>query len=171
MADLKSLAHLGVRVRVPPSAPPWRHRAETGIASSMSRTVGPVSLKVAPAPAVDVFHDMVRVHLTHRPFANAGRIIIVRHGRNRILAVARGAPKNCRDTIWLDLRAREQLDVAPSTVSEFYFEEAGLLAEIRWAWSATDAMPRVAARLGAISVALGFIGLLLGGLSVWLSLR
>ena len=50
---------------------------------------------------------------------------------------------------------RQKLGVTENKVAELTFEEASLLDEFLWAWSATDAMPRIATRLGVISLALG----------------
>lgn len=62
---------------------------------------------------------------------------------------------------------RSKLGIRPNTSAEFIFEKANLWDECVWAWSATDAMPRVAARLGAISVGLGGVGLFLGLISLF----
>lgn len=62
---------------------------------------------------------------------------------------------------------RRKLGVRLNVPAEFVFDEANLWDECVWAWSATDAMPRVAARLGAISVGLGGVGLLLGLISLF----
>jgi hypothetical protein len=68
--------------------------------------------------------------------------------------------------ISLDSATRARLDVKLNKTASFTFEEASLWDELVWAWSATDAMPRVAARLGAISVVLGAVGLFLGIVSL-----
>lgn len=130
-----------------------------------------IELTVQQIDWEDVFHDMVRVHYNHRPFAKAGAVIVVEHGGKKARLVARGVPKNSRSAIWLDLRSREQLGLKPNTQASFTFKKASLCDEFRWAWSATDAMPRIAARLALISVGLGLLGGLLGALSVWLAFR
>lgn len=128
-----------------------------------------IELTVCPLDREDVFHDMVRVHLDHRPFSNAGAVIIVDHKGKKARLVARGAPKNSKTDIWLDLRSRQKLGLKPNTKAHFVFQQASLCDEFRWAWSATDAMPRIAARLGLISVGLGLLGGFLGALSLWLA--
>lgn len=119
-------------------------------------------LRVIASDQTDVFHDMVRVSKHHRPFSSAGQVILVCCNGARIPLVARGAKANSRETISLDLRSREKFGLKPNTDASFEFREAGLWAEFVWAWNATDAMPRVAARLGLISVGLGTLGLVLG---------
>lgn len=129
-----------------------------------------VELTVGQVAREDVFSDIVRVHYDHRRFAKAGRVILVQCKGKSIPAVARGALKNSRTGIWLDLRCREKLGLKPNDRETFSFRKAGLRDEICWAWNATDAMPRIAARLGAVSVALGFLGLMLGAWSLGVTL-
>jgi len=85
--------------------------------------------------------------------------------------VARGAKGNDNQTITLDLRLRQKLDIKPNQSAEFSFEPASLLDQLCWAWNATDAMPRVGARLAVLSVALGAVGLALGVISLVVALR
>ncbi len=131
---------------------------------------GPVALRVLQASIDEVFGDMVRVHQKHRQFSRAGQVIVVKHGNRRLLAVARGAARNSTDTISLDQRSRDTLGVESGATADFLFQSATFMDQFRWAWHATDAMPRIAARLGILSVALGTLGLLLGTLSLWLSI-
>lgn len=127
---------------------------------------GPVELTILNAPLRDVMSDIVRLDLSHRPFARAGSVIAIRHGSKRVLAVARGPAGVGKTGISLDSATRAKLGVKLNKTASFIFEKANLWDELIWAWSATDAMPRVAARLGAISVVLGAIGLFLGIVSL-----
>lgn len=131
----------------------------------------PISLHVKQISREDVFHDIVRLHLDHRPFAKAGRVLVVEAKGRCIRAVARGAPKNDKTGIWLDLEARKKLGLPAKGAEQFTFRKASLLDEVLWAWSATDAMPRIAARLGVVSVGLGAVGVILGVWSVWLTFK
>lgn len=130
---------------------------------------GPVKLTILNASINDVFEDVVRVDLSHRPFANAGRVVVIIHNNIRTFAVARGPTKVGANGISLDSATRSRLDVKLNEEAEFIFEEAGLWDQIRWAWHASNAMPRIAARLGVISVGLGFAGFLLGIISLLVS--
>lgn len=136
----------------------------------MGNSIEPVMLTVRQVDIEDVFHDVVRVHLNHRPFAKAGAVVIVEHAGKKIRLAARGAPKNDKTCVWLDLRSREKLGLQPNTQAAISFSKASLRDEFIWAWSATDPMPRAAARLGLLSVGLGFVGVLLGGLSIGLAI-
>jgi hypothetical protein len=133
----------------------------------MANRHGPVALVVSSAPLRDVMGDIVRLDLSHRPFARAGRVIGIRVGGVKVLAVVRGPANVGKSGISLDSAMRTKLGVELNKCASFTFERATLWDEVVWAWSATDATPRVAARLGAISVMLGGIGLLLGLISLF----
>ena len=125
-----------------------------------------VRLTIRDATLGDVFSDIARMHLDHRPSAKAGKIVLIRSGNKKAYAVARGLAKGMsKDEISIDSAMRERLEVKVNQSYELVVERAGVVGEVRWAWGSTDAMPRVAARLGAISVGLGAVGLLLGALS------
>jgi len=132
----------------------------------MKRRNGPVELTVLNAPLRDVMNDIVRLDLSHRPFARSGSVIGIRYGNKRVLAVARGPAGVGTACISLDSATRAKLGIQLNQVGAFSFDEAGSWDELAWAWSATDAMPRIAARLGVTSVILGGIGLLLGVISL-----
>jgi hypothetical protein len=132
----------------------------------MRKTYGPVELTVKSAALSDVFGDMARVNKDYRPFAKAGRVIRIRCEGKMVRAVARGEPAGGKDRIILDSSTRQKLGVKLNTPTNFTFEMADSWDEFVWAWQATDAMPRIAARLGLISVILGLIGLGLGIVSL-----
>lgn len=125
-----------------------------------------VQLKVSDVALRDVFSDVVRVHKSHRDFARAGEIIRVNCKGKHAYAVARGPVGVGKTGIAMDLALRERLNVNPGEVCDFEFTKAGPWGQLCWAWRATDAMPRIAARLGVLSVILGLIGLILGIISL-----
>ena len=125
-----------------------------------------IKLKVVAADSDDVFGDVARLHLEHRPFAKAGKIIVLTVGENTVRVVARGANSNQKLSIALDSSTRERLKVRANQSFEFQVRKAGFVDEVLWAWTATDAMPRIAVRLSVLSVALGFVGLVLGIISI-----
>lgn len=132
---------------------------------------GPVSLTVVSAPSEDVMIDAARVDLSHRPFCRAGGVIVIRAGDAKVRVVARGlAGGMTKEYISLASAVRSKLKVKPGQTYDFVFEQAGWRDGLYWAWHATDAMPRIAARLGVVSVVLGFIGAVLGGWSLYLTL-
>ena len=130
-----------------------------------------MKLKVIEATLDDVFGDIARLHLDHRPNAKAGKIILLKVGTKRVYAVARGLRSGTnKSNISLESALRERLDVKLGQEYDFTIEAAGFWGNVCWAWNSTDAMPRVAARLGAISVGLGVVGFMLGLYSLYLTL-
>jgi hypothetical protein len=128
-------------------------------------------LEVVEANLRDVFSDVARLHIDHRPFARAGQIIVIICGDKTAYAVARGPANIKKNQIALDSSTREKLCVKPCQKLNFVIKRASWIDEFRWAWGVTDAMPRVAARLGVVSLILGLIGLVLGALSLWPTIK
>jgi len=133
----------------------------------LSKQTIKVDLQVIAADLGDVFSDIARLDFDHRPFARAGHIVVIKVGSRRARVVARGIIGNQKHCISLDSATRERLGVKSGQKVKFEICKANFFDEAIWAWTATDAMPRIAARLSAISVALGLIGLLLGIISLW----
>lgn len=123
-----------------------------------------VKLTVKHARERDVLADLFRVHYSHRSFARPGDVVLVRIGNKKTYANAR--PHDKKGEVCFDRATREKLGVEVGQVVEVVFEKTRLWGQIRWAWTATDAMPRIAARLSAVSVGLGLIGLTLGVVSL-----
>ena len=140
-----------------------------GIGSS--RRFGPVELEVANVDREDVLNDLVRLDLKYRPFSRAGQVIVVKCNGKKTRLVSRGPKKGEKENIGLDSEARRILSVKPGGRASFEFSEAGFMDEWIWAWCATNAMPRVAARLGLLSMLLGIAGLVLGIISLVISWR
>lgn len=125
-----------------------------------------VTLVVRPLEREDVFEDMVRVHLSHRPNSKAGSVIKVRANGQTTRAIARGAPGNSREEIFLDLATRQKLGLSLNQAADIKILAASTFDELIWAWNATNAMPRIASRLAVLSIVLGVVGLLLGLISL-----
>lgn len=126
-----------------------------------------VCLTVREIGLEDVFLDMVRVHISHRPGVSAGRILTVECNGVFVPLVARGAHDNSRDEIWLDLETRGRLGgLKPNVAYNFKLHTATWSECMRWAWSATDPAYRIPAKISLISVALGVVGLFLGIVSL-----
>ena len=110
----------------------------------------------------DIFHDLVRVHRSHRESTGAGQICRVTANGMTVLAVARGAPGNDTSGIWLDDAMRTRLSLKEGTTAEFKIEKVRWYQEFTWLWHSSDPVNRTAGRLGVISFVLGFVGLALG---------
>ena len=131
-----------------------------------------ITLSVIEAPLRDVMSDVARFDREHRTFGGvllrAGRVVVLKVGDKTAYVVARGPTGVTKGQISLDSATRDKLKVKAGSKADFVIKKANLLDDFRWAWDATDAMPRVAARLGAISVLLGTVGFGLGILSLYL---
>lgn len=129
-----------------------------------------VKLVVREVSEKDVFHDMVRVELRHRPHCPAGSIVVVKQGGVSVPLMARGAPSRDPDSVYLDAATRQRFKVKVGQAYEFQFQKADLIDELRWSWDATSASSRIAARVGVLSLSLGIVALLLGVVSVFVAL-
>lgn len=129
-----------------------------------------VSLRVLPADRDDVLADIIRVAPVHRPNTKAGHVVKVSAGSRSGYFVVRGSKQNQPDVIALDDSARSKLGVKIDDRQVFCIERAGFWGNLVWAWKATDAMPRIGARLGVISVALGFVGCFFGIWSIYITI-
>lgn len=125
------------------------------------------TLKVDKIDKDDVFGDVVRVHYSHRPGIRSGKICRMTILDKKILLVARNVSGNNVGIVRLDDASRYKLGVKIGQEYECSFEEVGFIGEFMWGWSASSPVNRVAVRLGLLSVILGLIGLLLGGLSLF----
>jgi hypothetical protein len=115
----------------------------------------------------DIFHDMVRVHYSHREGIKAGQICRVSTNGKTVLAVARGTPGNDTNGIWLDDAMRTHLSLKERATAEFEIDKASWYQEFTWMWHSSDPVIRTAGRLGVISFVLGLFGLALGLISLF----
>ena len=118
----------------------------------------------------DVFQDMARVDLEHRQHSKAGKVIVIKAHGKTAWALARGAPGRDSTSIFLDDATRDRLDLSAGDLVDFTITKAAFWDEFLWAWFATNASVRVAARLGVLSVILGFVGLALGAVALRVTL-
>ena len=123
-------------------------------------------LKVIQAAVGDVHEDIVRVEISHRKGTRAGHVVKVCVNGKSAYCVARGMRANKSGVISLDSASRAKLGLEDGRSYSFEISKATFCGEICWAWNATAAMPRIAARLAVLSVALGLIGFLLGIISL-----
>jgi len=133
-------------------------------------------LTIRKAAEEDVYKDIARIAEANR-LDSTGAIIpegevckLSTSGRS-VFVLIRGKGETAEAAVWLDERTRNCLGVSAGHQAEFTVERAGLIGQFRWAWNAAEPSYRVAARLAVVSVILGLIGLLLGGLSVFLAVK
>jgi hypothetical protein len=121
----------------------------------------------------DVYRDIGRVSELFRKtkcgkLIPEGKICKVTVKNSCIYLILRGFSGSLdekKDFILLDERTRRQLNLNVNDKEEFDFLPLGWFDQFRWAWNASDPAYRISARMGLLSVILGFVGILLGTIS------
>lgn len=132
-----------------------------------------MKLKVVQIDRADVYKDIARIPENHRvdrrghPIPEA-KICKVTAGGRSVLLSLRGQQGHANPTIHLDEKTRRALGLTDGIEAEFRIRKVSLVGQVLWAWRATDPAYRIAARLGLLSVALGFAGILIAIIS-WVS--
>lgn len=131
-------------------------------------------LSVKRAHNEDLFGDRFRLNYMYRrdergALICASSVCWIGVGRRRALAVAKGLPATDGAVIRIDESLRRKLQLKEGESADFTFRRAGLISELRWAWSASNPGYRMASRLAAVSLVLGASGLSLGIISLILN--
>jgi len=121
----------------------------------------------------DVYKDLVRIPEAHRKDKDGNRIresticeVTVDGGTTgRTVVCVRGSVRDTEPWIRMHDKTRLDLGVTERRDYDFRLTRAGWAKQFCWAWCASDPTPRIAARLGLVSVSLGVVGFLLGLLS------
>ena len=129
-------------------------------------------LKVAEARKDDVFEDVARINHAFRTAAagarvEAGAICRITVGRVSALAIVRGLPAAEGPLIRLDDSLRERLSIRVGEEVDLKLSRVGFWGSLIWAWHASDPAYRIGSRLAVLSVVLGFVGFLLGMVSLF----
>ena len=82
-----------------------------------------------------------------------------------------GKREDDQPNIYMDLRTRELFELQIDSVVDFKLKPVGWLGQFFWTSRHADLTVRMAAQLGIISVILGFLGLALGCVGLWISLH
>jgi hypothetical protein len=133
-------------------------------------------LAVHRASEDDVYKDIARVAEIYRKDRKRktipeGTLCKVSLSDSKAYAILRGKADSNQPYIWLDERTRNRLGVNLGDECDFEFEKVGIFGQVCWACTASDLAYRVAGRLAVLSILLGLLGLALGILSLWLTLR
>ncbi len=133
-------------------------------------------LAVHRASEEDVYRDIARVSEAHRKDHEGktipeGTLCKISLSGSKTYAILRGKADSNQPYIWLDERTRNRLGLNLGDECDFEFEKVGITGEVCWACTASDLAYRVAGRLAVLSILLGLLGLALGILSLWLTLR
>jgi hypothetical protein len=125
-------------------------------------------LKVCSVAEEDVYKDIARIPQAHRVDKKGNPIeestvCWVDGTPSRSLVVLRGykgAAGAAGAEIHMDERTRDRLGVKLGEVHNFRFRAAGHWGQFRWALTASETGYRVASRIAAVSLFVGFIGLI-----------
>jgi hypothetical protein len=136
----------------------------------MAKKNSNIELVVRPAALSDVMDDFARFDNIHRTFdgklVRAGRLVVLSANGKSVRVVARGQAKDAKGEIRLSSETRTRLAIKSGQTVVFTIAAATLWDEFWWAWGASNPVNRIAARLGLISVGLGFLGAALGAISL-----
>jgi hypothetical protein len=129
-------------------------------------------LRVYPLWREDVFKDIARIPEQNRGGIGEGSVCkISANGRTKHLIV-RGLEEPLSGGIMLDEITRKAMGNLQEGLSyDFAIKEAGIWGHIKWACTVSDRESRISAWIGIISLALGLLGAVLGGISLWIAER
>jgi hypothetical protein len=121
------------------------------------------------------YKDVVRISQatlrapgSDKPVLSKNDVYMMKANGKSVWVALRGSYNN---GVSMDAITRAKLGIKPDKSYHFEFYKTGWTGQFLWAWSATDPAYRIATRLGAISLALGAVGALLGIWSIYLSLK
>jgi len=130
-----------------------------------------MKLLIQLAAIEDVYRDIVRIPEqfrldTQQALVPEGSVCKIRTPKGTCYAIVRGSSGSSQRAIQMDERLRNVLRVRVGEDVDLQVDKVGIWGQFLWAWSASDPAYRVVARLGLLSVVLGFLGLVLGLLSL-----
>lgn len=132
-------------------------------------------LRIASAQKGDVFEDIVRINEKYRRDSagkpiGAGSICKISVGERSIRAIVRGLQESDIPQMCLDDNLRAKLGVKLGGEADVALSKCTLWGETIWGWGASEPTYRISTRVALISLVLGIIGLVLGGISLWVTL-
>ena len=129
-------------------------------------------LRVQQLWSKDVFKDIARIPEEDRQGIREGSVCTISVNGCKKQVIIRGLEEAHAGVIMLDEITRKNLgNLREGHQYDFTIEEAGILGQIKWACTVADRGARISAWLGIISIALGLLGAILGGVGIWISVR
>jgi hypothetical protein len=128
--------------------------------------------RVYPLWREDVFKDIARIPEPDRGGIREGSICSVSVNGHTKHLIVRGLVDTLPGGIMLDEITRKALgDMHEGISYNFEIKEAGIWGHIKWACTVADRGSRISAWVGIISLLLGFLGAVLGGIGLWIALH
>jgi len=129
-------------------------------------------LRVYPLWREDVFKDIARIPQQDRGSITEGSVCAISvNGRTKQLVV-RGLGEELNGGIMLDEITRKALGNLQEGLSyDFMIKQTGIWGHTKWACTVSDRGARISAWIGVISIALGVLGAVLGGVGLWIAMH
>ncbi len=125
----------------------------------------------------EVYQDIARVPRPYRIDPDGQEIergiicrLLCKDTENKAFIILYGSRRDGAD-IGIDNRTRRILGIEPDQSYEFELQRAGFWGRVGWALQSGDVTHRFSSWIALISLFLGFLGLVLGALSVYLSIH
>ena len=126
--------------------------------------------RIYPLWREDVFKDIARIPEQDRGGIREGSICSITVNGHTKWVIVRGLEETLNDGIMLDEITRKALGNLQEGIHyDFKIKEAGICGQIKWACTVADRGARISAWIGIISILLGFLGAVLGGISLWIT--
>jgi len=127
-------------------------------------------LRVYPIFREDVFKDIARIPKQDRGGIREGSVCAISANGHTKQLIVRGLEETLSGGIMLDEITREAMGNLQDGISyDFTIKETGTWGQIIWACTVADQGARIAAWVGVISIVLGILGAVLGGISLWIA--
>jgi hypothetical protein len=128
--------------------------------------------RVYPIWREDVFKDIARISQQDRGNIGEGSICTISANGYTKHLIVRGLELQLSGGIMLDEITRKAMgDLQEGVSYDFEIMEAGIWGHIKWACTVADRGSRISAWVGIISLALGFLGAVLGAVGLWIALH
>jgi len=128
------------------------------------------NLKVYPLWHEDVFKDIVRIPRQDRGGIREGSVCAISANGHTKQLIVRGLEETLSGGIMLDEITREAMgNLQEGFYYDFTIKEAGIWGQIKWACTVADRGARISAWIGVISIVLGILGAVLGGIGLWIA--
>ena len=128
------------------------------------------NLRVYPLWREDVFKDIARIPQRDRGGICEGSVCSISANGHTKHLIVRGLEETLSGGIMLDEITREAMGKLQEGFSyDFTIRQAGTWGQIKWACTVADRGARISAWIGVISIALGILGAILGGVGLWIA--
>ena len=120
----------------------------------------------------DVFKDIARIPERDRGGIAEGSVCAISVNGHTKHLIVRGLEETLPGGIMLDEITRKAMGNLQEGISyDFAIQDAGIWGHLKWACTVADRESRISAWIGIISLLLGLLGAVLGGIGLWIALH